>query len=1062
MQGQSVTVSISATPTSVTISAGASGYNNAKGFAGGKHINGEYEGLADVGELGPELFIHDGQPYLAGIHGRTRAYVHKDDSIYTAAQTKKILEENPSLQDIPGFSVGYNPIRWGGSSSGSNASGGNAKTSKYDPERYHLITRQLKDLEREYDRLNKIKEKAYGTNILKGIQAEIDATDELIKGQKALIREAEDYLKIDLDRLKDLTKNDNIDIKFDANGNIENFEELQEKYRKAAEENKDDEHSQDVWKALQQYEETVDKLHEAETGLQDYIYQLAELQLEKITTKLELKIDFDDKELDLIDYQLKRIGDSVYATADAIAKASEKIYWTADKITGAQASINELFAGMVDSKGNKIVNPETGQAYTLQEWLDMTPQQREDLNIHGDWGKAIEDNLDTIMQAMEDLEDMKTTGIDKFKDAFNELNNKISETVENFEHYKKVLSTLKDIVGLQGLKLSPEMKELIQTINESSFNNIQNQIDAQQRQYEDVKNKYADLKATAEAFEAQYGKDDARTIEAWGMVAEQEKNLQSLQENLFSSWQEGAELAKTIFDEMMDSIVEKYEASIAGMYGNINDFQKAWDQHKKNDDFYVKDYERYYQISKLQRSITKDLENAAKAGNKQNERMKRLYNDLNDARAEGAEVTAYDLDIFAKRYEYEKALMELEDARNAKNEVRLQRDANGNWGYVYTNTEDEDDITAKQQRVEDTFYELQKASQERLANLQDDMMSEMAGVGARLKELYAEGASPEVIQDYLASIQKTLNNTRYGIQKALEDAGMTEEEAKLRYGAAGFDILDNFNETLLRQITGEESLDELMKLLGISIAGTDEAMQTEAEKYEKRVQAINSWFEENGEDFSQVITGLVGQVSAESQEAVKKTQDAIDESAKYIKAAYDAMVEFNKKWDEQMAKLVSVDGYLEQVLTALHALNDDDEKHRQEINNVSNAASMDSGGYTGSWGTFGKLAILHEKENVFDQNDTQNLLDAAMILRTIDLSANLFSRGLGSIITPLMAETQSSILDQNVHIDATFPNVTDHNEIELAFDNLINKASQYANRKNMSAMTFQDTYTSSI
>jgi hypothetical protein len=39
---------------------GASGYNNAKGFAGGKHSNGQYEGLAEVGELGPELFIHDG------------------------------------------------------------------------------------------------------------------------------------------------------------------------------------------------------------------------------------------------------------------------------------------------------------------------------------------------------------------------------------------------------------------------------------------------------------------------------------------------------------------------------------------------------------------------------------------------------------------------------------------------------------------------------------------------------------------------------------------------------------------------------------------------------------------------------------------------------------------------------------------------------------------------------------------------------------------------------------------------------------------------------------------
>jgi hypothetical protein len=52
-------VHISATPDTITISANASGYNNIR-FAGGKHSNGQYEGLAEVGELGPELFIHDG------------------------------------------------------------------------------------------------------------------------------------------------------------------------------------------------------------------------------------------------------------------------------------------------------------------------------------------------------------------------------------------------------------------------------------------------------------------------------------------------------------------------------------------------------------------------------------------------------------------------------------------------------------------------------------------------------------------------------------------------------------------------------------------------------------------------------------------------------------------------------------------------------------------------------------------------------------------------------------------------------------------------------------------
>ena len=41
----------------------------------------------------------------------------------------------------------------------------------------------------------------------------------------------------------------------------------------------------------------------------------------------------------------------------------------------------------------------------------------------------------------------------------------------------------------------------------------------------------------------------------------------------------------------------------------------------------------------------------------------------------------------------------------------------------------------------------------------------------------------------------------------------------------------------------------------------------------------------------------------------------------------------------------------------------------------------------------------------------------------------------------------SSQLEQTVHITAEFPNATNKNEILEAFDNVINLASQYANRK---------------
>jgi hypothetical protein len=52
---------------------------------------------------------------------------------------------------------------------------------------------------------------------------------------------------------------------------------------------------------------------------------------------------------------------------------------------------------------------------------------------------------------------------------------------------------------------------------------------------------------------------------------------------------------------------------------------------------------------------------------------------------------------------------------------------------------------------------------------------------------------------------------------------------------------------------------------------------------------------------------------------------------------------------------------------------------------------MDTGGYTGEWGSYGKMAMLHEKELVLNKEDTKNFL-ASMdlldnIVSTIDLHA---------------------------------------------------------------------------
>ena len=1053
----------------------ASGYNNGKGFAGGKHVAGQYEGIAETGELGPELWIRDGQPYLTGIHGRTKIYIKPDDQIFTAAQTKEILRANPSMQDIPGFSVGYGGISWGGTgnktagkATGSGANEDNAKTSDYSPERYHLITRQLKDLQREYTELNDIKDNAYGTDKLKAIDAEIDATNRLIEGQKALVKEAKDYLAIDTERLQSMLAPGEFQV--DQNGNLLNFEELQEKYRKAAEENKDDTHSKDVWKALEQYEETLDKFYDAQGELRELIYQEMEHRLEKITTKVDLKINFDEKELKLLDHYIKRIDDDIYKTAEVLALTEKRLSVINKKIKDTQKGIKDIFAELSDKNGNKITKAD-GSDYTLDEWLALTDAQREALNINDKFGEQLEEYGDNLLTYIEELEEFKTKGVEEVGNAFSELNENVQSSMELFEHYNSLLENLKNIVDLQGVVISDELKQVLAQINDAMMSNIQNNILAEQANYkrltetvQSLRQKIADTN------------DPILRKKYEEQLKQAEEETRNSVQNLTNLWTKGLELIQQKFNNALDQEVLAYEKALSGIYGSMEEFSNAWDNHKKLNDFYVKDYEKYYQIAKMSRAWTKDIEDALRAGSRHTKGMQKVLDEVNAARESGIELTSYDLDIFEKRYEYEKALMELEDYRNNKAEVRLQRDANGNWGYVYTAVEDDEDLLSKQQAVDDKLYALQDAEAKRVESLQEDIKSIMINAGKRLQELYASGASPEVIQDYLKQVQQMLNGYKTGLSKALEDAGMTVEEAKLRYGEEGFDIIDNFSETLLSQLTDgtltlEEFFDKFWNTIGIASTNMGQA----SDDYMKGIEAMNNFFKDSGEDLATVISGFASYIGDESGKSLIDSKEQIENAQTTFSEILRLAGEFEEKFMKIYEPIIAKnEDLLGKVLAALAALNGEDWSDTINSINKNNkkVASGKTGMYTGTWSgadteSNGKLAFLHQKELVLNQNDTENfliglnkMLNISMILKDLETQALAFQNGFTSMSTPILEGLQNQQVEQNVHIEASFPNVTQSNEIEMAFDNLVNKASQYANRKNMSSMTFGDAYIS--
>ena len=108
-----------------------------------------------------------------------------------------------------------------------------------------------------------------------------------------------------------------------------------------------------------------------------------------------------------------------------------------------------------------------------------------------------------------------------------------------------------------------------------------------------------------------------------------------------------------------------------------------------------------------------------------------------------------------------------------------------------------------------------------------------------------------------------------------------------------------------------------------------------------------------------------------------------------------------------------------------------------------------TGGYTGNWNSSeGRLALLHEKELVLNQEDTANILDAVQIIRALNDSVLGKAYNINSGLS-LNSNSQNNqqTLEQNVHITASFPNVDNKKQIKEAFNELTNLAAQRTMRR---------------
>ena len=980
----------------------------------------------------------------------------------------------------------------GGKSSGGGGSSGSEKKPrplthhvKADAgERYHAITKKLDNVKKAQDEASRRKERAFGAEKIAQLEKEISLRKETLELQSDYMKEIQEFLSQDKSDMMSQLGSLGIKVEIDKDGVISNYQEIQDalldmenalideenSYNATGDEIPDSINEQktaleDAKKAISQYEETLGKLEDQIYSTATGIDELNDAFFELITTKIELKISIADDDAKLLEYFLEKYSDDAYKAAEAISIFGKQTTNTLDKIKIYETGLIDL----LKSKGMTMAdlsNLDDERVKSLIENGDFTEEQIEQIR---DW-------RDSILEANQALLEMRGNIVDKILDVFDEFNDKVKTQYDLFSHYKNTLQVYKDVTDLMGRSINKEQKKLISDLNNAMLENSKNTIEAAKKRYKDLIMQRSEAQALYNTALAEGGEKAAREYEE--LLETLDSEIKDSEEEYLSSWQETMEQAQTIFEQMIEDITDKFNEAMSGAFGSLDYLKEAFNRQSESDDLYLQDYDKLYELNKLQRDLNKTLSDTRGVTNRKE--LLEIQRQINEYQVEGVRLSQYDLEALRAKLEMQQAYNDLQIAQDAKHTVRLSRDAEGNWGYIYTANQEE--IAQAEQQYEDKLHAYQELNDNYIQELQEKALEVQTTYREILTEIMKDTtlddqqrrARIEELNIWLANQQNYFNNQSLS---AFNNQADTMNRMLSVYQATGADLIDLWEKTKLASLTGMDSIQDYMDNW---VTASDSFLYNMSDALKDRQKMLDSILELTGTSISQfanqvsLVTTGVGDASEETKNQVsdlsnllnEKFSDALAQAVSWEKEYAKGIIDMTQQNEKMIASLNDLIATLATLRSYNHLHDSLDDylaasrnyssgkMSKEQFKSISEkfdaelreATSLDTGGYTGNWGPEGKIAILHEHEQIFNENDTNNLLEAATILRQIDISAMSMAQGLGNLFSPSIGGFEQT-LQQEVHIEAVFPDATDHNEIEEAFDNLVNRAIQYANRK---------------
>lgn len=834
--------------------------------------------------------------------------------------------------------------------------------------------------------------------------------------------------------------------------------------------------------AEKRYEEELKKSEERQKEEEERQKKI----FDGLKTELDLKIQIDENSLKKLDYYLDKLSDDFYQMAEAMEVMMKKVPVMENSLSNYENFYNKL----------------------------QTAWTNGDINSD-DYLEGLQQSYDGILDNLSSLVALDKEMIHYYEDTLAAAEDELSHYTDSLEHLTSVLEHYKNIVELVDGEYNFES---VDTILKGQAKTIENQMQVAESNYQLM------LRQKEMAEEAIRGVD--RDSAAWEVLNNKlqaaTEAVNKAEEEMLSKTEEWAEAMKAVMENTFAEAAHNMEMAMTqgmgfDMLNGSLDRLSAWQ------DVYLTTTNKIYEATKLIRTAQQAADKTDNIASKQ--KLNNYIKEIEGLR-DKTNLSKLDLDLAKARYDVLLAEIALEEAQNAKSTVRLQRDSEGNFGYVYTS--DTDAITSAEQDLADAqnklynigldatneygkkMLELQQKLSDDLMQLEQDrangrfaiegsyeaardqLIQQYRDLFIAYSEQYTTALGSDIniqeeawINAYDSMINQTQNWADYTEEytNVCENAYEQWRDAVAEHNEIIQDILNNTKEkvddvtaasdNLKDEVLGEvlpaieDELDMVADLSDNYAHLRDEILET-IKYYEDLIDTIEELIRKQAEakieestaeydisgvkDFSQAMADYLangGKTTDGWYQALLKGREEKLKQNGYSQFDGEAATNLKTlmlKYERYKAEGVTNDltEYVESIDRNAGEYFDPDEVRRL-------IATFASGGYTGSWGPSGRLAVLHEKELVLNANDTLHFLQAAEILRGVSEAIDLQAMANQIMLNPYAGALTSTLADQTlqqqVTIEANFPGVTDRFEIEEAFNNLINTASQYANRK---------------